>query len=217
MFATLAPIFGLAFVLGLRHATDPDHVVAVAAIVARHRSGWDAGWVGVLWGLGHTGVILLVGAAIILTGLVVPARVGLAFEFGVAAMLVVLGVANVFARSTGHAGAAPRGRMPPLVVGAVHGLAGSAGATLLVLAIIPEPWWAVAALGLFGAGTIAGMTVMTAAIAAPAAYATRRAVDLGRHVRVASGVLSIGVGLYLAHRIGYVDGLFTATPRWTPG
>ena len=216
MLATLAPIFGIAFLMGLRHAMDADHVVAVATIVARRRSIWYAGSIGALWGLGHTLTILVAGAAIILAGLVVPARVGLWLEFAVALMLVGLGLRNVFGGAP-RRDASSRPAVKPLLVGVVHGLAGSAGAALLVLAIIPEPWWAVASLGLFGAGTIAGMTVMTAAIAAPAAYATRRAVDLGRHVRVASGVLSIGVGLYLAHRIGYVDGLFTATPRWTPG
>ena len=216
MLATLAPIFGIAFLMGLRHATDADHVVAVATIVSRRRSVWYAGSIGALWGLGHTLTILMAGAAIILAGLAVPARVGLWFEFAVALMLVGLGLRNVFGEAPRAAAPSPYA-MKPVLVGVVHGLAGSAGATLLVLAIIPDPQWAVAALGLFGAGTIAGMTLMTAAIAAPAAYAARRAVDLGRHARVASGVLSVVVGLYLAHRVGYVDGLFSATPRWTPG
>ena len=216
MLATLAPIFGIAFLTGLRHATDADHVVAVATIVARRRSVWYAGAIGALWGVGHTLTILAAGAAIILAGLVVPARVSLWFEFAVALMLIGLGLRNVFGAAP-RRDAPPRHAMKPVLVGVVHGLAGSAGATLLVLAMVPDRRWAVAALALFGAGTIVGMTLMTAAIAAPAAYATRHAVDLGRHARVASGLLSVAVGIYLAHRVGHVDGLFAAPPRSTPG
>ncbi|HET8967195.1 MAG TPA: hypothetical protein VFN20_13305, partial [Candidatus Acidoferrum sp.] len=70
-------ILGIGFLLGMRHATDPDHVVAVSTIVSRERSIPRAGWIGILWGIGHTLTILIVGAAIILFGVAIPPRVGL--------------------------------------------------------------------------------------------------------------------------------------------
>src|SRR5215475_7581178 len=88
-------ILGVGFFLGMRHATDPDHVVAVSTIVSRERSIPRAGWIGVLWGVGHTLTILVVGAAIILFGVVIPPRLGLTLEFSVAMMLVLLGVLNL--------------------------------------------------------------------------------------------------------------------------
>ncbi len=75
-------ILAIGFFLGMRHATDPDHVIAVSAIVSRERSIAKAAFIGVLWGLGHTLTILAVGTAIILFGLAIPTRVGLA-HYGV--------------------------------------------------------------------------------------------------------------------------------------
>src|SRR5579871_3414783 len=94
---TSAPILILAlgFVLGMRHATDPDHVIAVSTIVSRERSILRAGLIGILWGCGHTLTILVVGAAIILSGLAIPTRVGLTMEFSVGLMLILLGVLNL--------------------------------------------------------------------------------------------------------------------------
>src|SRR5215831_3618739 len=88
-------ILALGFFLGMRHATDSDHVVAVSTIVSREKSVLSASLVGALWGVGHSLTILIVGGAIIFFGVVLPARVGLTMEFSVALMLVVLGLLNV--------------------------------------------------------------------------------------------------------------------------
>ena len=87
----------LGFLLGLRHATDADHVVAVSAIVARERTMRRAAWIGVLWGIGHSITVFVVGGAIIAFRLVIPPRLGLALEFGVALMLGVAAAALVAA------------------------------------------------------------------------------------------------------------------------
>src|SRR5580658_1696904 len=91
----LLTVIGVGFLLGIRHATDPDHVIAVATIVSRQRSIRHAGLIGILWGLGHTITILLVGAAIILYNVVIPPRMGLSMELAVGLMLVFLGVMNL--------------------------------------------------------------------------------------------------------------------------
>jgi high-affinity nickel-transport protein len=90
-----AAAIGLGFVLGVRHATDPDHVIAVSTIVARQRSIRQAGAIGILWGVGHTITIFCVGAVIILFNVVIPPRIGLAMELAVGLMLILLGILNL--------------------------------------------------------------------------------------------------------------------------
>ena len=199
--------------LGMRHATDPDHVLAVSAIVSQERSLRRAASIGALWGVGHTVTILIVGAAIILLKLELSPRLGLSMEFAVAIMLIVLGCLNLFGVRPPHHRLAT---MRPLIVGVVHGLAGSAAATLLVLPLIPDPRWAAAYLLVFGLGTIGGMALMTLLVAAPSVFAAARVAGMQRWIRIGSGALSLCFGLYLAHRIGFTDGLFTGAPRWTP-
>ncbi len=260
---SLLTVISVGFLLGMRHATDPDHVIAVSTILSRHGSMRHAGLIGILWGLGHTITILLVGGAIILFNVVIPPRVGLIMELAVGLMLILLGVLTltgvmqtisarltpgpggvVHSHSHQHAGVVhthvhghnpemhlhfdekPAGRFQtaldriglyqvvrPLVVGIVHGLAGSAAIALLVLATIRDPKWAVAYLVLFGVGTSAGMIVITAIIGAPFAFTSKRFVSFNRGLGVASGVISVAFGLFITFQIGFVRGLFTVRPH----
>lgn len=203
----------LGLLLGLRHATDGDHVVAVTAIVAKERSLLRAAQVGALWGVGHTLTLVLVGGAIVAFRLVIPPRVGLGLEFGVALMLIALGYSNL--RPAGVP-TAERAAARPFLVGTVHGLAGSAAVALLVLATIRETVPAFIYLFVFGLGTIVGMVVVTVILAAPALYAGTRIVKLQSGIRLAAGVLSIGFGLLLARELIVDGGLFSATPTWDP-
>ena len=82
----------LGFFLGMRHATDADHVVAIATIVSRERSMAGSALIGAAWGVGHTITVMAVGTAIIVFGVVIPPRLGMSMEFAVGVMLVVLGV-----------------------------------------------------------------------------------------------------------------------------
>ena len=270
---------GLGFVLGMRHATDPDHVIAVSTIVSRQRNIRQAGVIGALWGIGHTITIFCVGAAIILFNVVIPPRIGLAMELAVGLMLILLGILNltgVMQRvthrftpqhthpATGHDGVVhshlhqhdglvhehmhghspeahlhlepdieadsrPRGFfqsllrrlglyqfLRPLAIGLVHGLAGSAAVALLVLAEIRDPRWAIAYLLIFGVGTIAGMMLITMVIGAPFAYTRKRFAPFNRGLGVASGLLSLGFGLFITFQIAITDGLFASHPHWTP-
>ncbi len=251
---TLFSILLLGFFLGMRHATDSDHVIAVTTIVSRQRSVSRAALTGVYWGLGHSLTLLVVGSAIIFFGLVIPERLGLSLEFCVALMLILLGALNLRAafrlvpgsaehahehvhhhgewvhthphghRSDTHGhrdDAVPPARLDrlfgrlrayqaarPLLIGIVHGLAGSAALALLVLPIIQRPFWAMAYLAVFGVGTIAGMLLITATIAVPLSYSSRFDF-LERHFGTAAGTLSLGFGFFLAYQIGFVDGLLT--------
>jgi high-affinity nickel-transport protein len=261
----LLAIILLGFFLGMRHATDPDHVVAVTTIVSRERTMLHAVLIGVLWGIGHTVTILLVGSAIILFQLTIPPRIGLGMELSVGLMLILLGVLNltgvlrraiewitirrlgpgahshflfgrlavhtdeegsepIYLDSTSILGWTPRWWrrlgvfhvLRPLVVGLVHGLAGSAAVALLVLTTIDSPSWAIGYLLIFGLGTVAGMMLITAAIALPFAYSLQHFMRLNRGLAMASGLVSVAFGLFLCYQTGFVDGLFTAHPSWIP-
>jgi ABC-type nickel/cobalt efflux system permease component RcnA len=265
----LLTMIGVGFLLGIRHATDPDHVIAVTTIVSRQRSIRHAGLIGILWGLGHTITILFVGASIILFNLVIPPRIGLAMELAVGLMLIFLGVLNLtgvtqwltnrFMPTHTHGGgvihththdhgpeihAHVHGHNPevhlhleqkpesafqkalarvglyqllrPLAVGIVHGLAGSAAVALLVLTTIRDPRWAIVYLLVFGVGTVAGMMLITMIIGAPFAYTGQRFAPFNRGLGVASGLISVAFGLFVTFQISFADGLFTASPHWTP-
>jgi len=205
----------LGFLLGVRHAVDPDHVVAMSTIATRTPSLRRAAGVGALWGIGHTFTILLVGGAIILLKVVISPRMGLAMEFTVALMLILLGFQNVWSARTAETRAPSTAR--PFLVGMVHGMAGSAAVVLLVLAAVSDPRWAFAYLALFGLGTVLGMTIVTASIALPASLAVTRVRNARRWLTLASGVMSVALGVFLASELTEADGgLFSASPVWTP-
>ncbi len=210
---TLFLTFITSLMLGMRHATDADHVVAVTAIVSSERSVSKAAGLGALWGLGHTLTLLLVGGAIIVFKLAFTPRVGLSMELAVAIMLIVLGLLNLFEiRPRRSSVSSAR----PFLVGIVHGLAGSAAAALLIVPLMADARWAAIYLLTFGLGTIVGMTLITLTIAAPSLLLTSRMSGVQRSLRLASGAVSLVFGLYLAHKVGFADGLFTSDPRWTP-
>jgi len=253
---SLVSILVLGFILGMRHATDADHVVAVSTIVSRERRVASAAWIGALWGVGHTLTIVAVGIGIVLFTLVIPPRVGLSMEFSVGLMLVLLGTLNLrgfgqFLRARGPAHDAdfPRGTefphdlqehdhrtaeqsveamdrwfggwtlyqwLRPPVVGLVHGLAGSAAVALLVLTTVHNSRWAVAYLFLFGVGTIAGMMVITVAMASALHFAGSRSQWIHQRLSFATGLLSVAFGLFIVYQMGFAHGLFTGHPTWTP-
>ena len=300
---SLLSLLAVGFALGLRHALDADHVLAVATIATRARGLRAAAAIGILWGVGHSLTVFVVGAAMLVLGLVIPERLGMAFEFGVGIMLAVLGISTLWAtwraahrpvhgksggpsrnsdsahdlvfgasplhgvpgagvalarsqlryRSVGegvephvhahvhgdyvhshrhgHGDGAhghreddtPQGRLDrwfgrltlyqvarPVVVGVVHGLAGSAAVALLVLASVHDPLWGLAYLAVFGIGTTVGMMLVTLLIAAPMALGSARSAEMGQALRVGAGVLSLAFGLFLMYHIGVEQGLLSA-------
>lgn len=244
-------VTGLGLILGMRHSTDADHVVAISTIVSRQRSIRNAAFIGSIWGMGHTITIFIVGSLIILCGVEIPPRIGLSMEFSVAIMLILLGVLSLtgvmqkvtawftpagVARVNPTQSAASRNVtiatagmyqnpirrfglyqcIRPLAIGLVHGLAGSAAVALLVLSTIHNPVWATVYLLIFGAGTMIGMMCMTAIIALPLAYAGDRFSIFSRYLGVASGMVSLCFGAFLAYKLGLVGGLFTSHPQWIP-
>ncbi len=262
----LLSIIAVGFFLGMRHATDPDHVIAVTTIVSQQRSSGRAALIGAFWGVGHTVTIFAVGSAIILFNLVIPPRLGLAMELSVGLMLILLGGWNLtsflqtlpprpgpglplihshphhhgdlvhnhahehwpenhshaeleasMAGLDGKFGERSAYRvLRPLLVGIVHGLAGSAAVTLLILASIRNPRWAIAYLVVFGVGTIAGMMLITMSIASTFRFFGNRFENLNRKFGLAAGLVSLCFGMFLAYQICVSQGLFSAHPQWIP-
>jgi ABC-type nickel/cobalt efflux system permease component RcnA len=259
-------IIAVGFFLGMRHATDPDHVIAVTTIVSRQRNLLKAALTGIFWGIGHTLTIFVVGTAIIIFDVVIPARIGLSMEFSVGVMLIVLGGINIVSfMRTARTVASPAeesdavhshphthgeyvhhhphghdqdthshshtpltfldrifGRiglyqqLRPLVVGIVHGLAGSAAVALLILTTIRDPHWALVYLLVFGAGTVGGMMLITMSIASAFRFVGKGHANFSQWLGFASGLLSLAFGLFLAYQIGFANGLFSGHPQWTP-
>lgn len=256
---------GFGFLLGMRHATDADHVIAVTTILNRSQRFLHGTVIGAIWGLGHTITVLVVGVAIIVFGVVIPPAVGLGMEFAVALMLIALGILSltggmrrIVERFTppaplhghphehlhahdaetdpemhahGHAHLHGHGSNPglvaafgwfqlgrPLVVGLVHGLAGSAAVAFLVLTdlAVRDTGLALVYLVIFCAGVAAGMAILTTVMGLPFLVSRVRSERINRWLTIASGVLSLAFGLYLAYQIGIVDGLFTGDFSWEP-
>ncbi len=186
------------FALGLRHATDADHVAAIGAMLRATPTLRGALRTGALWGLGHSVTVLAVGAAMVVAGLRFSPGALRTMELVVAAMLIALGVLNLRRVAGAPEPAPPRPPWRPLAVGVVHGLAGSAGTTLLALTTVREPVAAVAYLVLFGVGTVLGMMALTAALAGSLAATARRSARLHDAILAAASLASVAVGCAVA-------------------
>ena len=209
---------GLGSLLGMRHALEPDHLAAVSTLVTGERSSVKAALLGVCWGLGHTFALVAVGIVLVVLRAEMPARVADVFEFLVAVMLVGLGLRAIYlaarqgpagpthahhhggvahvhpgAPAHIHIGAWTLARRP-LLVGAVHGLAGSGALTALVLTTLPSTAARLAYMALFGLGSTLGMAVLSGLLGWPLARMGSHR-TLARGISLAVGCVSIVLGL----------------------
>jgi ABC-type nickel/cobalt efflux system permease component RcnA len=229
---------GLGFVLGLKHAMDADHVVAVATIVSEQLSVFRAALVGVLWGFGHSAALLAAGGLVVFLRMAIPEPVAALLELAVALMIVILGgrilylllrsrkKVHVHAHSHGgvthahlhfhgaedaHEPSSPHrhhgarhGRtigLRPLLVGMVHGLAGSAALTLLVLTEVLRGGSRILGMGyllVFAAGSIGGMLLMSVVLSLPFVLTSVRFERVNVPLRLVAGVGSVLFGMYYA-------------------
>ena len=208
---TVLPALTFGFVLGVKHATDADHIAAIGTFAGGTTSPARAARLGAMWGMGHSLSVLLVGGALVVLRLPMPPRLALALEFAVALMLIVLGVRSLRRRARTASSS-----LRPFLVGVVHGLAGSAVLALLLVSTAATTTAAATYLLFFGAGTVAGMAFVTTLLSLPSRLRPDRALAVERALRTTAGVASVAIGVYLAHKIGVRDGLFAATPRWEP-
>src|SRR5262245_32291543 len=224
MDASLITALGLGLLLGLRHALDADHVAAVSTLVSHERGLLRSCLLGAFWGAGHTLALLGAGIAVILFRLTITPGLEAALEWTVGLVLVLLG-GHVLLRALGgvlvhghehtHDGLVHRhphlrlgspdaahvhllrlgGR--PFVIGLLHGLAGSAALTLLVLGTIPSSIGALAYILVFGIGSTAGMLLLSGLVGLPVALAVEGAHRLQTAIQVAAGVGSAALGIWI--------------------
>jgi hypothetical protein len=208
---------GLGSLLGMRHALEPDHLAAVSTLVSREQSGYRAAWLGVCWGVGHTLALVVVAAALIVLRAEMPASVANLFELLVAAMLIALGVrAMLIASRHSGTGAHRHGHgfvvhshdgtphvhiggwtlaRRPLIVGAVHGLAGSGALTALVLATLPTTAARLTYMALFGIGSTLGMAIVSGLLGWPLARLGANQ-TVARTVSLTVGCVSMLLGVW---------------------
>ncbi len=218
----LATLLVLGFVLGLKHALDADHVVAVSTIVSETRSLKKSSLAGVIWGIGHTVTLLLVGLLVLGFRLSIPADVALYFEFLVGIVLVALGV-DVLRKTSGdkihqhqhkhesvahthahlHESDAHSHVHKVFAIGVAHGLAGSAALMLLVLASVQSLVQGLLYIFVFGIGSILGMLVISTIIGLPFLL-TKKFERIDRAVKVIAGGISILLGIIIMYEIGLV-------------
>ena len=197
-------VLGLGFVLGLKHATDPDHIVAVTTFLGEERHLRRACAIGLFWGLGHTIALSIAGLMVI--GLKIPMSKWLADRLELAAVLIILGarlISTVHTRwhEHHHDFAHRRLSLRPLFVGIVHGTAGSAALTLLVLSTISSTMNGLLYILIFGIGSMLGMLTISLLLAWPLQFAGDRMNSAIRPIQMSTGILSCAFGVYLAASI----------------
>jgi ABC-type nickel/cobalt efflux system permease component RcnA len=231
MDSSIGVILASGFIWGLHHALDPDHLVAVSTIVSEHKSVSRSSLVGTFWGIGHTSSLLIISLIVLLLRASIPNNIARWMEAPVAIMLVVLGITTIIkaikerglrihSHTHSHDESSPHTHLHihlekehvhqhrlfkvgkrPFMVGMVHGVAGSAALTLLVLSTIPSVALGLIYIGVFGVGSIGGMLLMSALIGVPFALTSRRYEVINGGIRFAAGAFSIVYGLVLAWKL----------------
>lgn len=228
-------LFG--FLLGLKHAVEADHLAAVSAIVSERRSLLSSSLVGGLWGVGHTLSLLIAGVLVILFHFEISEKMSQALEFCVGLMLVALGANALRKLARGgrvhlhvhqHGGRAHihphvhdgspepaaathhglRLGARPLLVGMLHGFAGSAALMLLTLSTVQSPLVGFIYIAVFGVGSIGGMMLMSALVGLPVYLTAARFNRANLAVRGMAGLFSLSFGLFMLYEIGISRGLF---------
>ena len=232
--STLA-VLGIGLVFGLRHATEVDHVVAVSTIVSQHKNVLRSAAVGAMWGAGHTAALLVIGALVLSLRVAIPERVSSWLEFGVALMIIGLGISALWralrrssevhvhqhshdgqshkhvhfhekqtrhepSSHSAHSHDVSRIGWKPLLIGTMHGVAGSGALTLLVLTQINSPWVGMLYLGIFGVGSIVGMLLMSGLIGLPFALTSRNLTHVHHRLQTVAAILSICFGVWYAYQ-----------------
>ena len=237
--STITPSLLLAFgfVTGLQHATEADHITAVATLVSKNRRLSKASLLGALWGAGHTLTLFIAGLAVLLLAVSIPTKLALSLEFGVGIMLIILGLSvirsvrkNVFIDSffnmfsTKHMHPHAHGNKvhvhphghdeehthshKSIIVGMIHGMAGSGALMLVVLSTVDSVMSGLAYIALFGIGSVVAMLAVSTAIGLPFVFTANRFGNINRYVRAVAALVSIGLGISVIYEIGFLEQLF---------
>ncbi len=207
----------LGFLLGIRHAFEADHLIAVTTMVTENRNALKAALIGTFWGIGHTTTLFLVGLLVLVFKLTITKELSTIFESLVGVMLVLLGIKVLTSiRDTVHVhphihqgvehihlhvhGSDTKSHPPhqrSFLVGALHGIAGSGTLMILILSTIRSLSGGIFYILLFGLGSIIGMTAMSFVVGLPFVFSTGKFVGIDRYLKSIAGIVSIIFGVYL--------------------
>ena len=219
------PVLFVGMLLGIKHAFDTDHILAVSTMILKHKSPYKAALIGTFWGIGHTTTLFITGLIVLILKIHIPETVNLLLEFCVGLMLVFLGIKTLFSREIIHMhqhfhhdiehihyhdhGKKPNNHQhhKSFLIGAVHGLAGSGALTILVLSTIRNIFEGIYYILLFGLGSVIGMTLVSTILGLPLLYSQKKLPKAEIYLKYFTGFLSIAFGLYLVYEIGFVKGL----------
>ncbi|GAA4723233.1 sulfite exporter TauE/SafE family protein [Brevibacillus fulvus] len=210
----LVSILLVGFFLGIRHSFEPDHMIAVSTVVSQHRNLFRSSLAGLFWGIGHTLTLFLCGLLTIFTKSQLSPTVSLSLEFVVGVMLVVLGIAGIYRRQRAKS-APPRQQSvdkvyrKSVMIGSVHGLAGSGALILLTMATVQEFWQGILYMLLFGAGSIIGMLLFSTLFSVAFGLVAKKAKVESFLVQFVSCATVI-YGLFYMYHIGFAEKLFYA-------
>ncbi|WP_132001784.1 urease accessory protein UreH domain-containing protein [Mesobacillus foraminis] len=210
----LLSILSLGFILGIKHAVEPDHVIAVSTVAGQSRKLSTSALTGVFWGIGHTATLFLAGVSIILLKGEIPEKWAMSLEFLVGIMLVYFGVSAFLSLNSRHPESQSHHVKSPRVpygksifMGFIHGLAGSAAMILLTMSTVSSIWEGVLYIMIFGAGTIIGMLCFTTIIGIPFILSTKN-INLNTGFARLTGLISAVFGFYYMYNLGVTEGLF---------
>lgn len=195
-------MLGVGFLLGLRHATDADHITAITSITSKEESITKASLIGILWGIGHSASVTLVAIPVILFTVNIPPKIALGFEFLVGIMLVALGLFTLTGLSQKFR---PKiHTIRPLFIGIIHGLAGSTTIALLILSTIKNSMLSMLYLFVFHLGVICGMLVITTLLGTTITMVKNRSIMLHKYLVMTSGIVSFVFGLYIIYKTALI-------------
>nr|WP_255573454.1 urease accessory protein UreH [Anoxybacillus sp. ST4] len=200
---TVWPTLLFGFILGLKHATEPDHVIAVSTIASRTKKLSLSSLAGIFWGIGHTTTLFVVGMIVIGLEQQIPETAAMWLELAVGVMIVVLGITSfrsAYVVSSKKEVDISHLHLKSTMIGIVHGLAGSAGMVLLTLTTVDTRLQAVLFILIFGVGTIMGMMLFTTFLGLPFIWMKRKQIVYQFTIKAVS-LISIVYGLYYMYRI----------------
>ncbi|MBV7506759.1 sulfite exporter TauE/SafE family protein [Bacillus sp. sid0103] len=226
-------ILALGFVLGIKHAIEPDHVIAVSTIASQSKKLFRSSLAGVFWGIGHTATLFIMGIILIFMKGEIPEEWAMSLEFLVGIMLVYLGAStllsfkNIHVHQHEHDGENHKhvhshtnsgqhvhkhkhknvSYLRSLVIGLVHGLAGSGAMVLLTMSTVKSVWEAAVYILIFGVGTIIGMLFFTTIIGIPFVFSAKK-LRLNQTLTQITGAISIVFGILYMYNLGVTEGLF---------
>ena len=218
---TLFSVLAIGFLLGIKHAIEPDHVIAVSTIASKSRKLWDASLAGVFWGIGHTATLFTIGIILILMKDDISHKWSMSLEFLVGIMLVYLGITSFLSsrknKQHGHLqeehsendqlNKRELSYFKSLFIGFVHGLAGSAAMVLLTMSAVDSVWQGSLYILIFGVGTTIGMLVFTTILGIPFVLSKKR-FTLSRSLIMVTATISVLFGIYYMYNLGFTEGLF---------